>query len=192
MGIVLVPKPEVKGRGNTGQLYKRGREGKMTAKDQVSIEDLQGVDIFSGLSAQELELIAKVCRQRTYQAGERCGTQGEVTDELLIVNGGKVAIETRIEVAPYTQTLGLTVLAKGNVFGWSALVEPHILTASARCIEKAQIIYIKASDLQRTFKERPSIECVAMKNLATIISYRLRDTRNQLVRLVAELIKQGK
>lgn len=164
----------------------------MTTQDQISIKDLQGVDVFAGLSDQELEPIAKACRQRVYQAGERCATQGEATDELRIVNRGKVAIEMRIEVAPYAQTLGLTTLTRGNVFAWSALVEPNVLTASARCIEKAQIICVKASDLQWIFKERPSIERVVMKNLAMIISYRLRDTRNQLVRLVAELIKQGK
>jgi CRP-like cAMP-binding protein len=164
----------------------------MTTKEQISINDLQGVDVFTGLSGHELELIAKVCKQRTYQAGERCAAQGEVIDELRIVNGGKVAIEMRIETAPYTQTLSFTKLAKGNVFAWSALVEPHILSASARCIEKAEVICIKASDLQRIFKERPSIERVVMKNLAMIISHRLRDTRNQLVRLVAEMTKQGK
>jgi hypothetical protein len=46
------------------------------------------------------------------------------------------------------------------------------------------------SDLQRIFKEMPSIERVVMNNLATIISHRLRDTSSQLVRLVAEMIKQ--
>ena len=164
----------------------------MTTEDQVSIKDLQDVDIFAGLTDQELEPIAKACRQRAYQAGERCAAQGEVIDELRILNGGKDALEMRIEVAPYTQTLGLTTLARGNVFAWSALVEPNVLTSSARCIEKAQIICIKASDLQRIIKERSSIERVVMRNLAKIINYRLRDTRNQLVRLVAELIKQGK
>ena len=164
----------------------------MNTEDQISIKDLQVVDIFAGLSEQELEPIARVCSQRTYQAGERCAVQGEVTDELLIVNRGKVAIEVRIEVAPYTQTLGITTLTRGNVFAWSALVEPNVLTASSRCTEKAQIICIKASDLQWIFKERPSIERVVMKNLATIISSRLRDSRTQLMRLVAEMIKQGK
>jgi len=164
----------------------------MNTEDQISIKDLQGVDVFAGLSGNELELIAKVCSQRTYQAGERCAVQGEIMDELRIVNEGKVAIEMRIEVTPYTQTLGIATLTRGNVFAWSALVEPHVLTASARCIKKAQIVCIKASDLQWIFKERPSIERVVMKNLATVISSRLRDSMTQLVRLVAEMIKQGK
>jgi CRP-like cAMP-binding protein len=194
MGIVLVGKlEEIKEwKNSVGQLYWQRRKTKMTTEEQISIKDLQGVDIFAGLSIQELELIAKVCKQRTYPAGECCCVQGEVIDELRAVNGGKVTIEMRIEVAPYTQTLRVATPTKGNVFAWSALVEPHSLSASARCIERAQVICIKASDLQWIFKERPSIERVVMKNLATIISHKLRDARSQLVRLVAEMIKQGK
>jgi len=164
----------------------------MNTEGQISIEDFRGADIFAGLSDHDLEQIAKVCIQRTYQAGERCAVQGETADELCIVNGGKVAIEMRIEVTPYTQTISIATLTRGNVFAWSALVEPRVLTASVRCTERAQVICMKASDLQRIFKERPSIERVVMKNLATVISSRLRDSWAQLVRLVAEMIKQGK
>jgi CRP-like cAMP-binding protein len=161
----------------------------MNTEDKLSIEDLRGVDIFTGLSDCELEPIAKTCSQRTYQEGERCVVQGETIDELRIVNGGKVAIEMRIEIPPYTQTISITNLTKGKVFAWSALVEPHVPTASARCIQK---VCIKASDLQRIFKGRPSVERVVMRNLVMVISCRLRDSRAQLVRFVAEMIKQGK
>lgn len=164
----------------------------MNTEGQTSIEDLRAVDIFAGLSAHDLEQMAKVYSQRTYQAGERCAAQGETTDELYIVNGGKVAIELRIEVAPYTQTLSIATLRRGNVFAWCALLEPHVHTASARCIEKAQIICIKASDLHHIFKERPSIERVVMKDLVTVINSRLTDIETQLVCLVAEMIKQGR
>ncbi len=109
----------------------------MNTEDQISIKDLQGVDIFAGLSNHDLEQIAKVCSQRIYQPGEQCAVQSEIIYELRIVNGGKVAIEMRIEVTPYTQTLGIATLTRGNVLAWSALVEPHVLTASARCIDKA-------------------------------------------------------
>ncbi len=162
----------------------------MVTERHVSIRDLQETDVLAGLSEQDLQLIEKVCTLRAYQAGERCAAEGEVTDELRIVNGGKVVIEMRIDVAPYVQTLNIATLKKGNVFAWSALVEPHVLTASARCIEKSWVICVKASDLQQIFHERPSVERVVMKNLTSIISHRLRDSRNQLVHLVIEMIKR--
>ncbi len=164
----------------------------MDTQEQILIRDLRETDIFAGLSNNDLEQIAESCDLRTYQAGERCVVQGKTADELGIVNEGKFEIEIRLEVAPYTQTLNIATLTKGNAFAWSALVEPHVLTASVRCIGKGRAFHIKASDLQRIFKERPSIEHIVMKNLAAIMSSRLRDSWGQLTRLVAEMVKQGR
>ncbi len=164
----------------------------MTTRERVAARDLAGIDIFNGLSEQELEQIAKVCTIQEYQAGERCAVQGEAANVVRVLRRGKAAVEMRIEVVPYTQTLNIATLTGGNVFCWSALVAPNVLTASVRCIERCQIISLEAADLQGIFKERPSVERMMMKNLSTVISLRLRDSRDQLVRLVAEMIKQGK
>ena len=164
----------------------------MDTQEQILIKDLRETDIFAGLSNNDLEQIAEICDLRTYQAGECCAVQGKTADELGIVNEGKFAIEIRLEVTPYTQTLNIATLTKGNAFAWSALVEPHVLTASVRCIGEGRAFHIKASDLQHIFREWPSIERVVMKNLATIVSSRLIDSWGQLTRLVAEMIKRGK
>ena len=164
----------------------------MTTKWQVAARDLAGIDIFSGLSGQELEPMARACIVREYQPGERCAVQDEPTDELQVVRRGKVAIEMRIEVAPYTQTLNIATLTGGAVFAWSCLVGTDCHAASVRCIGKTQIICMKASDLQQVFRDRSSIERVVMKNLASVLNLQLRDSRTQLVRLVAEMIKQGR
>ncbi len=71
------------------------------------------------------------------------------------------------------------------------MVEPHVLTASIKCLDGSRIISIKASDLEHIFEERPLVGYVIMKNLAIVISTRLRDSRVQLVRLIAEIVKQA-
>ncbi len=164
----------------------------MRTEEQLSARGLRGTDIFAGLSDSSLEQIAKFCKQRLCQAGEYSAVEGEMIDQLLIVNGGKVAIEMRVNVPPHTHTVTVTTLTKGSVGAWSALVPPHVLTASVKCIERTPMISIAASDLQRIFEEEPSIERIVMRNLAGVISSRLRQSRTQLVRLIAEVIKQGK
>ncbi len=164
----------------------------MVTECKVSIGELREVDVFAGLSDQDLEIIGELCDVRSYPAGERCAVQGEVIDELRIVHTGRVVVEMRVEAAPYTQTLTITTLSRGNVFAWSAIVEPHVLTASVRCLERTQVLCIKASELERVFRDRPLIERAVMKNLTAIISNRLKGSRSQLVQLVAEMIKQGK
>ncbi|MDP2917819.1 MAG: cyclic nucleotide-binding domain-containing protein [Dehalococcoidia bacterium] len=158
---------------------------------QVSIQHLRGVDIFAGLYDDDLARIGQFCSERTYEAGEYCATQGETTDELHIINAGKVIIEKRLEVTPLNQRVNITTLSQGKVCAWSAVVEPHILTASIRCLDRTQMISIKASTLQRIFRERPMVGYVVMKNLAGVISTRLRDSHIQLVSLIAEIIKQA-
>ena len=164
----------------------------MKTGERVSVAELQGTEIFAGLSDDNLELIAEWCSQCICEAGEYCAVMGDTTDELLIINWGKVAIEMQVEVAPYTHTVTITTLTKGRVCAWSAIVPPHVLTASIKCIERTQMISVRASDLQRVFEGRPSVESIVMKNLAQVISSRLRDSRIQLIRLVAEVMKQGK
>lgn len=164
----------------------------MVTAVRVPVSELRGVDIFAGLSDNDLAQISRICTQEVYDAGEYCARQGDTTDELRIVNVGKVALEMRINVVPYTQTVTIATLTPGKVCAWSALVEPHVLTASIKCLEPTRIIDVKASELERIFDDRPRVECVVMRNLAVVISSRLRDSRTQLVALIAEMIKQGK
>ena len=121
----------------------------MEITEQVSSKDLRGADIFAGLSDDNLEQIAKSCKQHLYEAGEYCAVQGEMTDHLFIANGGKVAIEMRIHVAPHTHTVTIATLTKGSLCAWSALVPPHTLTASVKCVERTPILSIAASDMKR-------------------------------------------
>ena len=164
----------------------------MEVLTQVSVKDLRGADVFNGISDDGLEKIAKLCKQHAYEAGEYCAVQGEKVSQLLIVNGGKFASEMKIGAAPYTYTVTIATLTKGRVGAWSAVVPPHVLTGSLKCIDGGPVISMPASDLQRIFEEDPTIERVVMKNLAFIIGSRLRDSHAQLERLIAEVIKQGK
>ena len=163
----------------------------MKMAGQVSIKDLKDADIFAGLSDSSLEEIARLCSQSVCQAGEYCAVQGETTDRLLIVNEGKVAIEMKVVAPSHTHTVTIATLPAGRVCAWSALVPPHLLTASVKCIESTQMISISATDLQRILEDSPLTGYAVIKNLAGIISSRLRESYTQLVSLICEVIKQG-
>ncbi len=163
----------------------------MIVLDRVSASELRDTDVFCGVPDYALDIIARLCRCEMYAAGEYCARQGAPVDELMVVGSGKVAIEMRIEVQPYTQNVTVTNLGRGSVCAWSAIVEPHTLTASIKCLEPTSIIAIPAAGLQRVLNERPLIEAIVMRNMARIISLRLRESRAQLTNLIAEMIKQG-
>ncbi len=164
----------------------------MKTARMAMIENLRRADIFAGLSDVDLERVSEICSRVAFRPGDYGAVQGETTDRLLIVSHGKVGITMRIEVAPYTQTVTIATLTGGQVCAWSALVPPHVLSASVKCTEDTEMISLKASDLLSVFKERPSIEATVMRNLAGIVSSRLRESHFQLTRIIAEMIKRGK
>lgn len=163
----------------------------MEAIQQVTRAGLKETDIFAGLTDENLEKIARYCTLRTYMSGDYCNIQGKTADQLLIVNEGIVVVEMRVEVPRHSLTVTIATLTKGCVTAWSALVPPHTLTASVRCVEDALMISIKGSDLQYIFEENSAIEATVMRNLAGIISSRYRDSITQISCLCSEVLKEG-
>ena len=71
-------------------------------------------------------------------------------------------------------------IMEGEVFGWSALIEPYTYTSTAKCVEKVEEVYIKGSDLLNLFQQNLHIGYVVMRNLNAIISSRLTEDRQRL------------
>jgi len=146
----------------------------------VSIKDLKKFRIFKNLSDNELSKIVEICHERTFGKGVICFSQGRKAMELHLCRSGEVDIFIEIRQGSGTEDITVHRAKAGDIFGWSALVEPRIYTASARCVEKTEDISIKGSYLTKLFEQNSHIGYVFMKNLNSIISARLEETRNRL------------
>jgi len=137
---------------------------------------------FEGLTDNELERIAVLCHEEVYEAGTTIFEEGDAADYLYIVEEGKVALEMQLELRPYASPKKTTieVATKCEAFGWSALVEPHTLTLSAKCLERTEVIVIKGSDLLDLFDREPQIGHRVMGQVNQIVASRLKDTRQRL------------
>ena len=148
----------------------------------VTIQSLSRFPIFEGLTDDELKRIAALCREDVYEAGATFHEEGAASEYLYIVQDGEVSLEMELELQPYAsprQTI-IEVVTKGEVFGWSALVEPHTRTLSAKCVERARVIVIKGSDLLDLFESEPHIGYRMMAKVTRIVASRLQDTRQSL------------
>jgi hypothetical protein len=81
-------------------------------------------------------------------------------------------------------------VGKGEIFGWSALVPPHRLTASARCQGKADVITINGKELLELLEKGGRSGYVVMKNLSALISSRLALTTIALRHEIQKLVKK--
>ena len=147
-----------------------------------NLQILSKFPIFEGLTDDELERIAALCREEVYEAGATIFEEGDAADYLYLVEEGEVSLGMELELRPYASPKQTTieVATKGEAFGWSALVKPHIRTLSAKCLERAKVIAIKGSDLLDLFDSEPHIGHRVMGRVAQIVASRLKDTRQTL------------
>ncbi|UCG84281.1 MAG: cyclic nucleotide-binding domain-containing protein [Dehalococcoidia bacterium] len=152
----------------------------------VTIDDLKKFRVFMGLGDTELASIVELCSERTFGKGAVCFGQGQQAMELHLCRTGKVDIVVELEQPSGKVEETVHTSVEGEIFGWSAVVEPHVYTASARCAEKTEDICIKGTDLLKLFEQNTGIGYVVMRNLSSAMSSRLTDIRQKLSMVMAE------
>jgi len=147
----------------------------------ISLQDLRRFDIFNGLEDGELAEIAALCREHVYEPESICFTEGIKAEDLYLLQEGQVEIKIELR-RPWRHTKStVTTIGPGRLFGWSALVEPGIFTATARCPKRSEVIAIRGADLIDLFEKNSHIGYVVMKNLSAVIGSRLTRTRQRLL-----------
>jgi len=68
-----------------------------------------------------------------------------------------------------------------DIFGWSALVEPGRMTATARCASDCEIVLIPASDLKQIFNNDPELGYLLSSRINIIIAQRLNSRTEKLM-----------
>ncbi|MHB1414901.1 MAG: Crp/Fnr family transcriptional regulator [Chloroflexota bacterium] len=149
----------------------------------VPVEMLADTPMFKGLPKSHLEEIAEISHKVQYGQGETIFLEGQRADTLYVLLEGKIALDMKINLGPNHQPKPTTIdiLSPGDSFGWSALVEPHVLTSSARTIKASSVIAVDGVGLREFMAEDCSLGFVILQRLSVVISRRLREAREQMV-----------
>jgi len=142
----------------------------------ISTEILKSFRLFSELDEAQRIQIAKLCRERTYEGGSVIFTIGGSAKDIYLLKSGKVDIQIEFKIYEKEVKTTIYTVGKGDIFGWSALVPPHRLTASARCQGKSDVITISGKELMGLLEGERDIGYVVMRNLSGLISSRLAST----------------
>jgi len=156
----------------------------------ISIKILKSFNLFGGLSEAELTEIAKLCQERAYESGSVIFTIGGSATDIYLLKTGKVDIQIEFKIYEYEIIATVYTVGNGEIFGWSALVPPHRLTASARCKGKADVITINGKELLNLLEKEKLIGYLVMKNLSGLISSRLASTTIALRHEIQKLAKK--
>jgi CRP-like cAMP-binding protein len=113
-----------------------------------------------------------------FTAGQTIFEEGGHSLYLYVVKQGRVAIEAHM---PGWGVRTIDTLGPGELFSWSALIEPRLETASARALEETEVLRIKGGALTDACCEDPEFGFEIYRTLAEVISERLVAMRGQLL-----------
>lgn len=147
----------------------------------VGLDVLRKSDVFGGLTDEELYAVAQLARIEVYEPGHDILCENDNARNLYIVIEGRVVV--MIEVGRGRQAI-IDTVTRGGSFGWSAMVPPHVLTGSARAVDRVKLAAIAGDDVRGLCRINCAMCYAIMEKLATIISRRLTETRLQLISLM--------
>jgi CRP-like cAMP-binding protein len=128
------------------------------------------------------EKLLSTAEQFQYKAGQDIFHEGDPSLFLFMVKTGQVAVELHV---PSKGRRTIFTAGPGDVFGWSALVEPRIETASARAVEETTAFGMKGGELMDLCREDPQLGFELYRALAEVIMARLIASRLQLLDVFA-------
>ena len=148
------------------------------------------VDIFNGLTEDQVERITQLCSELVFNAGENILVEGTHSQDLYIIVQGEVDIlidpsligtpETG-EIAPVT----ITSLRRGQSFGEIALVDQGMRSATVRASQdETHVLVISANQLLGLCNEDTQLGYQLMRNLAADLAMKVRNADIRLRELL--------
>lgn len=149
----------------------------------ISANQLKEFAFFKGFSDRELEKLATVAKEETYEAGTQMYKNGDPARSLFLLQEGKIVLVMDSYLGPQRPPMQVTVdvVTKGESMGWSAVVEPYVYTLGALCIDRTKFIALDAVELRKLMDEDTCLGYRVMKATAQVIANRLTHTRIILV-----------
>lgn len=149
----------------------------------VSPETLRKFPFFSLLSADQLVEMAMTTDEYNLEDDAVIFREGDQADKLFFLLSGSVDVfcTVRDDFHPeLRKQVPVCQINPGEPFGISALIEPHVLTASARSCGSSRIMELDREQLEAVFENDPQLEILFMRRVAKAAIERLHATRIQL------------
>ncbi len=153
----------------------------------VPTDVLKQFAIFQGLSDKFVGKVAAISSSANHQASDVLFREGDKAEDICLLVKGKIAVERQLPLAWPNPVVSIHTVTAGKMLGWSAVVQPGIRTASAKCLEDSEVVWIKGKDLLDVLDKNREDGYLVMKRLADTIASSLAGTNEMLMREMAML-----
>ena len=155
----------------------------MDPEFERNVEFLSRIPFFQGLHKHDLGKLLGIMYAKTYPAGEVVFQEGDAGRALFIVESGEVAIVKSAHAAPaHTEDVVIARVGPGGFFGEMALLEELPRSATVKTTQESVLHFMYKVKLDAFMDKHPRIGVKVLRNLAKVLSSRLRVTSDSYVR----------
>lgn len=148
----------------------------------ITADKIQGLEFFNGITDEQAKAISDIAIISDHQTNDVVQKEGDDCDAFFFVHSGLVALEISMQ---QDNDVTIDTIKSGELFGWSAFVEPHKVTAKSVCKEDVQLIKIPRSEFLALIEKDLHLRALVFEHVLNIVADRLKDTRSQLNYLLA-------
>lgn len=136
---------------------------------------LQQVELFQGLSDDELEALSSSSSSRSFPKNTVVIHENDPADSLFIIESGKVKVYCSDKNG---KEFIMNTQSEGDYFGELALLDDSSRSASVRTVEKSSFCIIYKDDFNRVLDEHPNISRKLIRNLAARVRKLTADVKS--------------
>ncbi len=139
--------------------------------------------VFKTLGDGDVQRIADISTVEEHAAGSTVFREGTPSEKLYLLQNGKVALQMQLpsNQAQAGRRVSVDIVTQNEVFGWSALVEPHRYTLMAVCLEPTKVVAIDAFKLRSMMDGDQRVGYELLRQIIRVLASRLEESRHVLV-----------
>lgn len=148
----------------------------------------RSIPLFHGLSRSEADHFAEAAEEVLIRPGVVLMAAGDPALALYYVISGEVTVRALDGTGMPTM---VSIVAPGHLAGWSALIPPHIATASLTALTDVTAVRFDGPRMRELCEADPRLGLVVLRNLGSVISERLAATTARLAASLEHIRSRG-
>ena len=165
-------------------------DGVCVALSRHVLEWRQAAAMLEDLTPQEADTLGSLMPRVRARAGQVLIREGEVGDWMLVVLSGTVDVTRRVG-ADLGETVRLAVIRAGATVGEMSMLDGEPRYASCTAIDAVEFAVLTRQAVARLIHEHPAVGAKLLVKITQLLAQRLRNTTQQLTRLLDSRTQQG-
>ena len=137
----------------------------MELSDKISL--IGNIELFKGLSQEEIRVIATEAAVKTYEKDELLFSENNPRKEIFLIAEGKVEL---FKSTAYGEEQRITFFSRYDFLGEGSLMDDSPHSTSARAFERSTVLTLD----RELFRSSGSIALVILSNITKVVSRRMR------------------